>query len=206
MGVMSAASAAAQYQGQKENADAQAGYENQMYSATAKNATANYLNQVSQTQLGLDQARMSATESGLQNQVAGMSGKATAATMMGEHGVTGNSVKELLSNFDRIQQGNNTTLATNLRWQQLQGQQQMLGYQAQAQGRIAAATPAPVVQPSAAALGIGLAGAGLQAYDGYQRYTMSGPYSPNGIGGGYTPLAPLPGALSGGSFGNSGLA
>lgn len=168
----------AQYAAQSQNANAQAKFENGRYGQTVASARANYIQQMNQIQNRASQDRDATVQGGMQNQVQGIDAKARATTTLNEHGVGGNSVHELLSDFDRIEGANQQTLATNLQWRDQQAGQDMLSAKAQAQGLITNASPAPVVGPNGIATGLQMAGTGLQGFDQVMKYQRIGPYGP----------------------------
>jgi hypothetical protein len=176
MGAISAAGTAASYIGQKQAADAQAAYGQDIYRYVKKSATANYYQQVNQIQTRVGQEQAKAGNEMLSNSLAAASAKSKAAVSLGERGVTGNSVNVLLSDFDRIEAQNHQALATNLQWMQQQAGQDILSARAQALDRIHGATPQPTVAPSLLAAALQLGGTALKTYDSVQFATRSGVY------------------------------
>lgn len=167
------AAAGAEYAAQQAQAHAQQSYENTLYSENKKNVLGNLSQQYAGVQNQINQQTAATQQQGTQNALAAQAAEGTAKTMQGARGVTGRSAQEALLNFQRIEAGNNATLQTNLNWAKAQGYQQELSYQAQAKTAIASATPAPVAQPSAAALGLSLFGTGLNGAD--KMYQMANP-------------------------------
>lgn len=176
---VSAAGTAASAYGSQQNASAQASYENDLYTKTVKAANTDYANQSAQEQARIGQVEDATRQQSQSNNIAGAQNVGQIVNQEAAHGVTGNSVQALTEDFERITQSNNQTLAINLAQQKQQSEQNMLAYAAQAQSRIAGATPAPVVFPNMTAAALQLGATGLQAYDEAQFANGSGIYDPN---------------------------
>lgn len=167
-GVATAASMAAagvQYAAQQQQANAQQKYENTLYTQNKTNVLQNLSQEYAGTQNQINQQTAATKQQSTQNTLNAQGAMGSAQAMQGARGVTGKSAQESLLNFKRIENANNATLQTNLNWAKQQGYQQDLSYASQAKTAIASATPAPVAQPSAAALGLSLFGTGLNGMD-----------------------------------------
>lgn len=167
-GVATAASMAAagvQYAAQQQQANAQQKYENQLYTQNKANVLGNLNQQYAGTQNQINQQTAATQQQATANVLSTQAARGSTEAMQGARGVAGKSAQESLLNFSRIEQANNSVLQTNLNWAKQQGFQQDLSYQAQAKTAIASATPAPVAQPSAAALGLSLFGTGANGLD-----------------------------------------
>jgi hypothetical protein len=162
---MSAASTGAAYYGQRQAAEAQQDYQQRMYSETAKQAYEAYSQSVRQIANRTEQERAKMIDAATDNAIEGMSARATTAVAMGEAGVGGNTVEQLLLDFQRQESLNKMALERNFDWVTQQGEEEKKGAAAQAQARISGATPGPITMPSALAAGLTIAGQSLNTYD-----------------------------------------
>lgn len=176
---VSAAASASAYVAQEKAAKANAKYESNMYSATAQSANTNYQQTISQTNLATYQTDTAERQQAIDNSQAINSAKASTVVQEGEAGVAGNTLSQLLGNFDRIHAQNNFTLNTNQDWRQQQTQQNLLAARANAANQITSATPHPVQMPSILATALQIGSSAYSAYDNYARDSRTGPYNLN---------------------------
>jgi hypothetical protein len=105
--------------------------------------------------------------------------KATARSVMSAAGLAGNSVNQLLAEFDRLDADNELALGTNLSIRRQQLRENMEGLRADAQSRISAAAPQPVNSPSPFALALDVGAAGLNAANTWKAWKPSTPAGMN---------------------------
>jgi hypothetical protein len=177
---ISAASSAAAYSAQASQAKAQANYQNTVAEQTGQIAQQNYLQQTATAGNQQMQGQLQSGQALQSNQTAGLQANATASLAAAEGGVGGNTVGELLQDFKRQEAMAADNIKTNQTFSNDQIQNQELGLQAQAQGRIASSRPGPVNTPSALALGLSIGGSAFSAYNGVLQRNQTGPYDPNG--------------------------
>lgn len=170
---ITAASAAAQYQGQKNQAAAQA---NQNAQQTAL-INQDRINKYSAAQQQQDLVNQEAYQKLDQNGQATRSALATAMTSAGEAGVSGTSVSALQQEYlsrqgDYANDVENNRVASDERLTQ-----QMQGFDVQAQSAIN--SERQPVQPSMLGMGLQIAGGAANAYSNYAYFNSRNP-SPGG--------------------------
>ena len=175
---MSGAQAGLQYAGQSAAADAQSEYQNNQYTSTAKAAMAAYKQNITQAASQVSQESASVSDQVMKIQAAAGQAVGSANVSAAERGVTGGSVDALINDFSRIETTNKFNMETNLGWLKGSIFDSLKGSAAGNQSRISSAAPRPIQGPSPLELGLGLAGAGLGAYDRYDKQTLTGPYKP----------------------------
>jgi hypothetical protein len=182
--VTSAATGIVSYIGQSQQAAAQAQYQTQVAQArnqeimdNAKLAQESYLRQAQQLNLRQQQEDEKAGQDIQQTQREAAQARATVRVAAGESGIAGLSVDNLLRDFYRQEDVFNESVRRNRDFSRLQSQQDMLGLQAEAQGRIASIRPyipEPIVRPNLLGTALQIVGdvasRGSNMADQYKRY------------------------------------
>lgn len=184
--LMSVAGSAVSYVSQQQAADSQADFMKKMYSKTGKESRQAYDNHISQIQNAIGQQFQAASDQAVATSVNTAQGRGRATTLLGERGITGGTVGQLMADFTRHEAISKMNLATNYGWQVDQAGSEMKGARSGAQSNINQATPRPVQQPSPFALALQVGGSLMEGYDRTQFYTKTGPYAADGGGGGLT--------------------
>lgn len=156
--VTSAAGSIVGYMGQAQQASAQAAYQQQLVVSRneqiAENnrlANESYLQQASQLRLRQQQEDEKASQDIQQTQKEAAQARARARVATGEAGVSGLSVDGLLSDFYRQEDVFRESVRRNREIGSLQTTEDIKGFRAQAEGRIASIRPyipEPVVRPN----------------------------------------------------------
>lgn len=173
--VMGVGSAVANYAAQGSAAKQQAEFQNRRYAQTAQASLAAYRRGVNQLLIRDSQEVSAFTREAETAKRAVGSQKATARSVMSAAGLAGNSVNQLLAEFDRLDADNELALGTNLSIRRQQLRESMEGLRADAQSRISAATPQPVSSPSPFALALDLGSAGLNAANAWKAWKPETP-------------------------------
>lgn len=170
----SALSTGVSYMQQKEQADAQAEYQNQLAEQqnqymieNAKAANSAYFDQAHQQNLQIQQQQEAASEE-TQTAQTEMLQRIGAATASSEN--AGSVVADIL----RVGARQRDQIKTNLKWEQDQAKMNLKGFRADAQSRIASVrpyVPKPVVGPSPLAAAVSF---GKDAFGAYDRYLGPG--------------------------------
>lgn len=163
---------AGQVAGAKAEADrakAVAEYQNKRYTDNAGAATTAYLDDISRLQIRQNQENEAAVQRsfGISRQYQRAAG--TIATTAAARGVSGESVQNLLDDFQRLEAENQFAIQRNRAIREDQMYAQMRGLYADAQSRISRAAPRPVSGPSNLALGLQVGGSVLGGLDDYHR-------------------------------------
>ncbi len=154
----SAATGIVSYVGQSQQAAAQAAYQsqvaqvqNQQILENARLANESFLRQSEQENLRQQQEGEKAGQEIQQTQIEAAQARARARVAAGEAGVSGLSVDSLFADFYRQEDVFRESVRRNQDFSRLQSQENIKGFRAQAQGRIASIrpyVPEPVVRPS----------------------------------------------------------
>ena len=164
-GLGMAATAGAQvanYAAQSSAASNAAEYQNKRYSAVSVEALRDYFLKTDQINQRQDQETLAAGDQAMQINAAARAEQGAYRTYAGESGVSGNTAKALMRQFEAISATNQLVTETNLKWNRNQLDLQKQGYYAEAKSRIAGAAPQPVQAPSLLGLGLGLVGGASQ--------------------------------------------
>ena len=175
--IIGATSSISSYVGQAQAAQAQVSYQsqlevarNQQIQENAQIANASLRNEYTlegQRQL---QDSAKASQDIQQESTAALKAKATAQVSVGEAGVEGLSVDQLMEDFDRQEGQYRDSVTNNREMSAAQSQMNMTAMQAQAQGQIASIrpyVPSPVVQPSFLTPLLQIGGSSLETWDKY---------------------------------------
>lgn len=176
---MTAATTAAGVAAQQEQAKSQRRFENKQYTATARAASQNYKQTISQTNVQTYQNNTAEGQQALANSRAIAAQQSQASVALGESGAGGNTHGALLDEFDRLSAENNFTLDTNRQWREQQTGQNLLSAQANANNQTTAAMPRPVQMPSMLSAALQIGSAAFTAYDMHQQQNMTGAYDKN---------------------------
>lgn len=164
----SALSTGVSYVAEKENAKAMQSYQNEVAEQNTKNAQEAYRFNVAQ-----ETTRMMQEEASTSTQIQQATAERRRATgeAIASSTAAGLSLEALQEDFMR-QEGNFKSLLTkDLEWKQQQSRENMKGFQAQTQDRIASYNPAPVQKPSAIAALAGLGTKTIGIYSDYRNNT-----------------------------------
>jgi ABC-type transport system involved in cytochrome bd biosynthesis fused ATPase/permease subunit len=157
-----AASAAASFMMQKAATDKQ----NAQRAQTRKNAVSAYENQIKQSVVQEDQDDQSVALKLTDAKIKGAQAEATALVAAGESGIGGNSVVNAISDFNAQEGRYESAVLQQSDFDSINRQFQLEGMQAQAAGRVQAASP--VSGPSA---GLALLDFGSSAVGSYSSFS-----------------------------------
>jgi hypothetical protein len=183
IGGLSAATAATSYAAQSSSANAQAEYQNEVYTRTRGLATEDYLREAQVLGVHSIQDQAAVSEQAVQNRIAQYQGEGGAAATLADRGIDGNSVHLLMSDYERLGALNDSNIVTNFQNRQTQLEQEVGALKSEAANRIAGATPRPVDTPSLLGTSLQIATGLTGAYDHQQRINKTGPYSSGSISG-----------------------
>ncbi len=135
-------------------------------------AAESFKQQAGQVRLKDQQSAEAASQELTQNAKKAAEARATARVSSGEAGVSGVSVDNLISDYYSQEGTYRDSVNTNLKWDQAQSNQDLMGLRSGALDRSIGSRRPMLNAPSYLAAGIQTAGAGLDTYNRY-RYTSS---------------------------------
>lgn len=157
------AAAVANHKAQSSAAKQQNDFQNKQYTEVSKSAIEAYRRGTNQLLIRDSQETAAAFRQAAQSSTELRTGKSSAKTLVKAAGLSGNSMQDLLREYDRIDADNQFVMDTNLKMTKGQIRENIEGLRADAQSRISGAAPQPVSRPSSLALALNVGSAGLQA-------------------------------------------
>lgn len=153
---LSVGSQAAGFIGQSQSASAQARYQASRYAEVTESAVESLRNKIRLTDERAFQESASAARESMEIARQGDRGAGSAAVVSAAGNVGGQTAAELQREYRAIEADNQNALQTSLEWTMTQLGEQVEGFHAEAEGRIASAAPAPVQSPSPLSLILGV--------------------------------------------------
>ena len=169
-----AAQAGLSYIGQNQAASAQEDYQRALHEQNSEIATQNFFNQSRLLNTRRIQERQRAFQEISQVQSDSVRSQSLLAVSAGEAGVSGASVNDLMRDFQQQEADFITDVRLNERFAEAQLSEDQLSIQSNTRSRIAQTIPRPVTRPNFGNLLIGVAGAGLNAFN---QFSVTDPVS-----------------------------
>jgi hypothetical protein len=159
---ISAASTAAKFQSDSQDASDAAKVQNKRYTGVAGSAMDSYFRGLNSIAQRSEQETAGASQAAQEVVTQAREATGTATAGAAARGVGGNSVTALLHEFASLEDDNLHTINTNLMWSKTQLGAEAEAIAANTQSRIASAAPSRVRGPSAPAAILGFAGSAMQ--------------------------------------------
>lgn len=164
MTAIAVASSAFQFQAQQAQASAQKQHQENVYQRNKQQAMTARNTKTNQENLRQQQETASTEQKLVKQQIEGDQAQARARVSAAESGVSGNSVDQLLADFDRQEGEYAAALNSNLSSSKQQSELRKEMYKNEQESRVTNAQPSPVNEPNLLAGALRIGSSGFSAY------------------------------------------